>query len=244
MLVGLGKTVCRRWRQPDEGIWETRVGRRNHTLSKAMCWVALDRLVRLGEERHLKLPTPEFTTARNAIRHEVESRGYDPKLGSYVAAYDSEDVDASLLLLGLHGYADPRSPRMVGTARRVREKLGVGPLLYRNLSGREGVSSTEGCFGICSFWGVHLAALRGEHDEAHRDFETLLGYSNDVGLFAEEIDPDTGEALGNFPQAFTHVGLIGAALALEPPAGRAERRAEETAERAAAEPPLDLEVHA
>jgi GH15 family glucan-1,4-alpha-glucosidase len=224
-LAGIGRSICRLGREPDEGIWEARAGRRHHTLSKAMCWVALDRLLRLGEAGKVTIPTREFEAERRAIREAVESRGYDRKLGSYVAAFDSDDVDASLLLLGLHGYCDPRSPEMVGTAARIRERLGVGPLLYRNRSGQEGVSTREGCFGICSFWGVHQRALQGEPEAAAEDFRLLLGYANDVGLFAEEIDPATGAALGNFPQAFTHVGLIGAALALEPPAGKARRRA-------------------
>jgi len=225
MLAGFGKTVCRRWREPDEGIWETRGGRRHHTLSKAMCWIALDRLVRLGEAGQVRVPVPALAAERAAIRLAVESHGYSQASGSYVAVFDSEELDASLLLLGLHGYVDPRSQRMQASYARIRERLGVGPLLYRNRSGRDGISVDEGCFGICSFWGVEQRARQGDRAAAESDFITLLGYANDVGLFAEEIDPASGAALGNFPQAFTHIGLINAALALESPAGAARKSA-------------------
>lgn len=215
MLAGLGQTVCNLWREPDEGIWETRGGRRHHTLSKAMCWIALDRLLRLAEKGQVRIPTTRFAAECRTIRETVESSGYNEALGSYVGVLDSDELDASLLLLGLHGYADPRSARMRGTYQRIRERLGVGALLYRNRSGRDGISINEGCFGICSFWGVEQRARQGDHAGAEADFSELLGHANDVGLLGEEIDPSTGAALGNFPQAFTHVGLIRAALALD-----------------------------
>jgi GH15 family glucan-1,4-alpha-glucosidase len=149
----------------------------------------------------------------------VETEGYSERLGSYVAVLGSEELDASLLQLGLHGWADPRSERMRGTYRRIRERLGVGPLLFRNRAGKGEAPIDEGCFGICSFWGVEQRARQGDVAGAEEDFGTLLGYASDLGLYAEEIEPETGAALGNFPQAFTHVGLIRAALALEAPAG-------------------------
>ena len=213
MLVGLGRTVCRRWREPDEGIWEIRGGRRHHTLSKAMAWLALDRLLTLHREGRLRAPVREFEAARRDIRDVVERDGYDARLGSYVDVLGGGDVDASLLLLGLHGYADPGSPRMRGTHARILERLGAGGLLYRYRSD-DGLPPGEGAFGICSFWSVELRALEGDVDGATSAFEHVLSFANDVGLFAEEIDPSTGAALGNFPQAFTHVGLIGAALTL------------------------------
>jgi len=215
-LVGLGRTVVRRWREPDEGIWEPRSGRRQHTHSKAMCWVALDRLVRLcgGTE------AARFASERDAIRQAIEGHGYSARLGSYVSVFDGEAVDASLLRLSLMGYADPRSPQMRGTVARVRERLaasagaGWSGLLYRYLGEDDGLPGSEAAFGICSFWGVEARALEGEVEAARRDFEGLLAYGNDVGLFAEEIDPASGAAVGNFPQAFTHVGLINAAVTM------------------------------
>ena len=214
-LAGFGDTVVRRWREPDEGIWEPRGGRRHHTHSKAMCWIALDRLARLCEGRHVRADAARFARERDAIREAIETHGYSERLGSYVSVFGAETLDASLLLLSLMGYADPRSPRMRGTVARVRERLGINGLLYRYLDEDDGLPGGEAAFGICSFWGVEARALQGEFAAARDDFERLLSLANDVGLFAEEIDPRTGAAIGNFPQAFTHVGLINAAVTLD-----------------------------
>lgn len=217
LLVGLGKTVCRRWQEPDEGIWEIRSAPRHHTYSKAMCWVALDRLIRLHEAGRIRAPVDRFRRARDAIRESVESDGYDPEVGSYVTAFGSDEVDASLLLLPRYGYVDPRSERMMNTCRVIHRELGVDGMLYRYRHGHEddGLPGEEGAFGICSFWAVDCLAMQGSVEAARRSFEHLLELSNDVGLFAEEMDPRSGAPLGNFPQAFTHVGLIDAALVLE-----------------------------
>ncbi|HEX5438703.1 MAG TPA: glycoside hydrolase family 15 protein [Gemmatimonadaceae bacterium] len=215
-LVELGDTVCRRWREPDEGIWEVRGGRRHHTYSKAMCWVALDRLVKLQQQGHVdvSVPVDRFLAAQREIEQEIEQRGYNEHLGSYVSVFDGSDVDASLLQLARHSYVDPCSPRMRGTSGLIEARLGADGLLYRYRSHDDGLPPGEGAFGICSFWAVSVRALQGDVDGASRRFEQILSYANDVGLFAEEIDPESGEALGNFPQAFTHVGLIDAALTL------------------------------
>ncbi len=213
-LIELGHAVCRRWREPDDGIWERRAGRRHHTHAKAMCWLALDRLLNLHEAGYLKVPFEKFSAERDAIRTEVEARGYNDRLGSYVSVFDGADVDASLLVLALHGYADPGSPRMRSTYEQIRVRLGVDHLLYRYLED-DGLPPGEGAFGICGFWEVQCQAMLGDAARATAQFEHLLHYANDVGLFAEETDPGTGAALGNFPQGLTHVGVINAALALE-----------------------------
>lgn len=223
MLVGLGETVCRRWREPDEGIWEIRSGRRHHTYSKAMCWVALDRLIRLSQGGHLRAPVERFSRKRDAIRAEVERRGYNPRLGSYVSVLDGEELDASLLLLARYGWADPADPRLQATCARVHERLGAGGLLYRYLD-PDGLPPGEGAIGIASFWAVDCRCRQGDIAGAAAAFERLCGLANDVGLFAEEIDPDTGAQLGNFPQAFTHVGLIDAALTLAQHLGQGAER--------------------
>ena len=215
-LIELGHAVCRRWREPDDGIWERRNGRRHHTHAKAMCWLALDRLLKLHEAGHLTVPVKKFAAERDAIRREVEVRGYNESLATYVSVLDGTDVDASLLALALHGYADPGSPRMRSTYERIRARLGVDGLLYRYVEG-DGLPPGEGAFGICGFWEVQCRAMRGDRAGAITQFERLLRYSNDVGLFAEEIDPETGAALGNFPQGLTHVGVINAALSLQEP---------------------------
>jgi GH15 family glucan-1,4-alpha-glucosidase len=213
-LVGLGRAVCARWREPDDGIWERRAGRRHHTHSKAMCWLALDRLLKLHDRGHLRVPVNEFTAERDAIRRAIEAHGYHDRLGTYVSEFEGDRVDASLLVLALHGYADPGAIRMRSTAARIRERLGADSLLYRYLE-EDGLPPGEGAFGICGFWEVECRASGGARDAAVRQFEHLLHYANDVGLFAEQADPSSGDALGNFPQGLTHVGLINAALSLQ-----------------------------
>jgi GH15 family glucan-1,4-alpha-glucosidase len=215
LLAGFGDTVCRRWQEPDEGIWEVRGGRLHHTYSKAMCWVALDRLLKLDAQGHmLNISRQRFADTRTAIRDAIESRGYNESLRSYVSVFDGVDVDASLLLLARYGYADPKSARMRQTCARVSERLSRDGLVYRYLIDNDGLPPGEGAFGICSFWAVNCKALQGDIDGATALFERVLEYANDVGLFAEEVDPANASLLGNFPQAFTHVGLIDAALTL------------------------------
>ncbi|HEU5430918.1 MAG TPA: glycoside hydrolase family 15 protein, partial [Thermomicrobiales bacterium] len=203
MLEGLGRTVCERWREPDEGIWEGRSGRFHHTHSKALCWVALDRLIELHERHGLPIDVTRFRPERNAIRNAIERHGYNAGLGSYTQIFDGDRLDASLLTLPLYDYIDAAAPRMAATRARIRERLGRGELLYRyDAETDDGLPAGEAPFGICSFWGVECQALGGDVAGAVRTFEQLLDYANDVGLYAEEIDPNTGAALGNFPQAF------------------------------------------
>ncbi len=232
MLAGFGDTVCRRWSEPDEGIWEPRGGRRHNTYSKAMCWVALERLCRLNDEGHISAPTARYRQVQREIRDAIETRGFSQTLDSYVSALDNDTVDAALLLLSRYGYADATSARMHTTYHRIRQTLGADGLLYRYLGDDDGLPGHEGAFGICSFWAVSYLAQAGRHDEAAAAFEHVLSYANDLGLFAEEIDPTTGASLGNFPQAFTHVGLIDAALQLAHERG--------THPRPGAERPTDL----
>ena len=213
-LCAFGEYVCRHWQEPDEGIWEPRSGAAHNTHSRVLCWTALDRLLQLHAQGHLtRAPAAMFQKNRELIRGEVEARAWNPDLGSYVAQLGGDRLDATLLLLPWYGFEDAGTDRMRGTYARVREMLGAGDaLLYRY---RTEDSPGEGAFGICSFWGAEYLALGGGTPEEARDlFEQLCGYANDVGLFAEEIEPSTGAALGNFPQAFTHVGLINAAVSL------------------------------
>jgi GH15 family glucan-1,4-alpha-glucosidase len=214
MICAFGEYVCRNWQKPDEGIWETRSGRSHNTHSLVLCWTALDRLLELHSLGHLpQAPVSNFQKNREEIRRKIEEHAWNPRLGSYAARLDGDEVDASLLLLPWYGFDDASSYRMRQTYARIRERLGAGlGLLYRY---RTGESPGEGAFGISSFWGAEYLALGGGSiEEAQEVFEALIGYANDLGLFAEEIDPETGDALGNFPQAFTHVGLINAALSL------------------------------
>jgi len=234
MLDGLGRTVCRRWREPDEGIWEGRSGRFHNTHSKVLCWVALDRLIEMHEAGYLEISIDLFRKERDEIRKEIEAHGYNERIGSYTRTFDGEEMDASLLTLPLYGYIEGTNPRMRSTCTRIHEKLATGELVHRYESGTDdGLPPGEGAFGICSFWGVECVTRGGNIEGATRTFEQLLAYANDVGLFTEEIDPDTGAALGNFPQAFTHIGLINAALTLDE---YREGNAPATAER----PPNDI----
>jgi GH15 family glucan-1,4-alpha-glucosidase len=214
MLRGFGEFVCDHWQLPDEGIWEPRSGKEHNTHSRLLCWAALDRLLELHRKGHLpRAPADRFADNRERIRREIETRAWNPSLETYVAQLDGDRLDASLLLIPWYGFEPASSPRMRKTYARIQEHLGAGRgLLYRY---RTEDSPGEGAFGIYSFWAAEYLALGGGTAAQAQDaFDRLCGYANDVGLFAEEIEPDTGRALGNFPQAFTHVGLIGAALSL------------------------------
>ncbi len=225
LVSGLGETVLRTWREPDNGMWEVRGPRRHFTQSKVMCWVALDRLLRLADEGMLTLPRDrdEVERERSAIREAIETEAWSDDLASYVAWFGGDEVDASLLLLGVVGYEDPGSDRMQGTLARIREHLAVGGLLRRYRYG-DGLAGGEAAFGICAFWEVELLARSGRLDEAERRFEHAARFANDVGLLSEEIDPSTGELFGNFPQAFTHLGLVSAANRIARARGRPPER--------------------
>jgi GH15 family glucan-1,4-alpha-glucosidase len=212
VLIGLGKYVAKHWDRPDEGIWEPRGGQENHTHSRLMCWTALDRLLALSDKGMLDgVPREEFRRERERIRQQILTRAWNEALQSYTSVLDGNCVDATLLRIPWYGLENADSRRMSLTYRKICEELGTRDgLLYRYKR-----QPPEGAFGICGFWAVeHLALGGGTLRQAHDLFNQLLSYSNDLGLFSEEIDPESGDALGNFPQAFTHVGLISAALTL------------------------------
>lgn len=212
VLVGFGKYVAKHWDQADEGIWEPRSGRAQHTHSRLLCWTALDRLLELHRKKCIKsLPHDLFETERQKIREQIERRAWNEKLQIYTSTLDGTDVDSTLLRLTWYGFEKAGTERMQQTYTAVRRDLGAGDsLLYRYKR-----QPPEGAFGICGFWGAEFLATGGSSlADAHNCFQQLLKYQNDLGLFGEEIDPESGDALGNFPQAFTHVGLISAALSL------------------------------
>ena len=212
VLVGFGKYVAQNWNQPDEGIWEPRSGRRNNTHSRLLCWTALDRLLAMDEKGLLTgVPRDWFTGERNRIREQIEQRAWNDRLQSYADVLDGDGIDATLLRIPWYGFEEAGSERMRNTYKNVCEHLNAGnDLLFRYRR-----NPWEGAFGICGFWKVEYLALGGGTlKEAYQHFDALLKFGNDLGLFAEEIDPSSGDALGNFPQAFTHIGLISAALTL------------------------------
>jgi GH15 family glucan-1,4-alpha-glucosidase len=213
LIARLGERVCALWQRPDHGIWERRGDPARHVHSMALCWVALDRLLAMARDGHLCAPASRFARVRDDIRDAIEQRGRS--CGTYTSLFDGETVDSSLLLLALYGYVAADDPVMAATYRRIRRELAHDGLFRRYRSDTEdGLPPGEGAFGICSFWSVEYLARVGRIEQAEDDLARLCALSNDVGLFAEEFDPRDGSALGNFPQAFTHVGLINAALAI------------------------------
>jgi GH15 family glucan-1,4-alpha-glucosidase len=215
VLRELGDFVCRNWREPDQGIWEPRGEPEHRTHSRLLCWVALDRLAELGERGLVAhVDRGKLAAECAAIRADIEAHAYDPALGSYTGAFGRPELDASTLLMTWYGFHPSNAPRMRSTFACLRERLDAGRgLLYRYEHSRR---TGEGAFWICSFWAVeHLARGGGSLAEAHDMMKAACSYANDLGLMAEEIDATTGDALGNFPQAYTHVGLISAALTIE-----------------------------
>jgi GH15 family glucan-1,4-alpha-glucosidase len=178
-----------------------------------MCWVALDRVLKMHARGQISgIPARKCEAERQRIRGAIEARAWSTKLGAYSQALGSDDLDASVLLLARHGFEEAFSQRMQQTHASIRNRLGPRQgLLYRNQQSKD---RHEGAFALCSFWEVDFLARSGNRSEAHEIFKAALAYANDVGLFAEEIDPENGDALGNFPQGFTHLGVINAALAL------------------------------
>jgi GH15 family glucan-1,4-alpha-glucosidase len=222
LLASLGD----RWREPDEGIWEVRGPRRHFTHSKVMCWVAFDRAVAVADELEFECPIDKWRAIRDEIHDEVCAHAYNEDVGAFTQTYDSRDLDAAVLMIPLVGFLPPSDPRVVSTIDAIRRDVNAGGLssdglIMRYIPTREsldGIGEREGVFLPCSFWLVEALALAGKSDDAHALFERLLTFGTDVGLFAEEYDPEAPRLLGNFPQAFTHLALVAAAQTLEPDA--------------------------
>ncbi|WP_166434102.1 glycoside hydrolase family 15 protein [Roseovarius spongiae] len=206
--------ICQSWTLPDNGMWEMRDERRHHTYSKAMCWAALDSVLQLCEMGHLRLDTKRLKRERDAIRANILAHGRSPTQPTLTGAYGRDYLDAALLLLPRIGLIAADDPMMVATFERIERELGHGAQVRRYPDGMDGFDSTEGTFTACGFWAADYLARRGDVDKAHARIEELLHNANDLGLMSEETDPETGEMLGNFPQAFSHAGLIRAAATL------------------------------
>jgi GH15 family glucan-1,4-alpha-glucosidase len=205
------------WRKEDAGIWEVRGPARHFTHSKVMAWVAFDRAVRLHEEFGRDGPVERWRALRDEIKTEVLASAWSERKHAFAQSYGADELDASLLLMPIVGFLPPDDPRVVATVEAIRRELTVDGLVLRyrtEAGGVDGLPAGEGVFLACSFWLVEVLTLQGRQDDARRLFERLLALRNDVGLLAEEYDPIAGRQLGNFPQAFTHLALVGAALAL------------------------------
>ncbi|QBD78058.1 glycoside hydrolase family 15 protein [Ktedonosporobacter rubrisoli] len=205
------------WQEPDEGIWEVRGGPKPFVHSRLMSWVAFDRGLRLSRHRGLPAPLVEWTRASADIYEEIMAKGWNEKKKSFVQYYGSNSVDASALLMVITKFAGPRDPRILHTVERIQKELCSDSLVHRYnplTAANDGLGSIEGTFSMCSFWLAETLARAGRLEEARLMLEKMLSYSNHVGLYAEEIGP-TGEALGNFPQAFTHLSLITACYTID-----------------------------
>jgi GH15 family glucan-1,4-alpha-glucosidase len=216
MIESLANYAAKIWNEPDEGLWEVRGGKGNFVYSKVMCWVALDHAVSLagvvGRDEGKQIST--WKEERSRIWDTVMTRGWSKEKKSFTQKLDSESLDASALLFSTVGFVKGNDPKMLTTIEAIRKELDDGDGLIRRYSTEDGLPGKEGSFVLASFWLVDALALAGRIDDAKGLFNSLLSKANDVGLYSEEIDPRTGDFLGNFPQAYTHVGLINSALTL------------------------------
>jgi GH15 family glucan-1,4-alpha-glucosidase len=212
-LSALADRACSAWNEPDHGIWEVRHGENHFTYSKLMVWLALQRAVHLHGRNVLEGDVARWSETRDLLRDQVLRKGYDPEVGAFVQAFGSKDLDASNLLIPFYELLPYDDGRVQGTIDQTLQGLTTNGLVYR-YHAEDGLEGEEGAFGLCTFWLVDALALSGRLDEAWEIFEGIARRANHVGLFSEQIDPETGEALGNFPQAFTHIGLINSRLYL------------------------------
>jgi alpha,alpha-trehalase len=220
-LTAAADTAAARWQEKDQGIWEIRGEPRDFLYSKLMCWVAMDRAIALASHLGAQDKVTDWTATRDEIREAIVTRGWNERAAAYTQAFGSEDLDASSLMLAITGFLPGDDPRMKATidaiARRLTDERG---LVYRYLA-KDGEPGAEGTFLLCTFWLAQAQALAGDVDAATATFERAVAAINDVGLLSEEVDPRTGEMIGNYPQAFSHIGLINAAWAISQHGGRA-----------------------
>jgi GH15 family glucan-1,4-alpha-glucosidase len=231
-LRKLTNWVVKNWNQPDEGIWEVRGGKQHFVDSRVMCWVALDRAIRLADKRSFPSDYDLWIKTRDTIYEEIMEKGWNKEIGAFTQAYGSDALDASMLIMPLVFFVSPTDPRMLKTLDAINKSPSQGGLVVNSLvyrynteHGIDGLSGDEGTFNICSFWLVEAltrAGSAGDKERLHQArliFEQMLGYANHLGLYAEETGPN-GEALGNFPQAYTHLALISAAFNLDRALGK------------------------
>jgi GH15 family glucan-1,4-alpha-glucosidase len=215
-LVRIIDWLCDHWDQPDEGIWETRGGRKNFTYGRFQAWVALDRAIKLATRRARPASLTRWATERDRVYNQIMERGWKPEVGAFTQHYETHVLDSSLLMMPLQGFIAPRDPMWLSTLEAMDRELVADSLVYRyNPSASpDGLAGEEGTFSLCTFWYVDALARAGRLDDARLTLEKMFTYANHLGLYSEEIG-STGEQLGNFPQAFSHLSLIGAAINLD-----------------------------
>jgi pentatricopeptide repeat protein len=219
--------VSDNWDQPDEGVWETRGGRKDFTYGRFQCWVALDRAIKLAGRNGRPAEVPRWTAARDRIYAQIMDRGWNSKVKAFTQHYGTEVLDSSLLLMPLEGFVSPRDPMWLSTLEAMDRELVSDSLVYRYnpAASPDGLHGDEGTFSLCTFLYVDALARAGRLDDAVLTFQKMHTYSNSLGLYSEEIGA-TGEQLGNFPQAFTHLSLINSAITLNNELDRRASRAE------------------
>lgn len=214
-MLGLGKIICDKWNEEDNGIWEDRASPAHHTHSKVMAWVGLDRLIKLSKRYGWKqAPVEKYEEVKRRLQDQIENLGFNSELNSYTRVFRENTVDASSLIFSLVDYCSADSPNMISTVERISKHLSKNNLLYRYLNEDDGLQGGEGAFGICNFWMVENLAKQGRLKEATDLFEEVMKYAGKTGLLSEELNTDSKELAGNFPQGFTHIGLINAALTI------------------------------
>jgi GH15 family glucan-1,4-alpha-glucosidase len=218
-LIGCADAAAQRWSEPDAGIWEVRGDPQHFLYSKLMCWVALDRAIAMAGPLRAGDKIADWRAAANQIREQILARGWSDAANAFTQAFGSDVLDASALMIPLVGFLPADDPRVLATIDTIAERLtDARGLVYRYLTdadaNADGLTGQEGTFLLCTFWLAQALAAAGQIERARDVFERAISHRNDVGLLSEEIDPDTGEMLGNFPQAFSHIGLVNAAWAI------------------------------
>ncbi len=216
-LRAVVELAIRRWEEPDESIWEVRHERLHFTYSKLMCWVAVDRGIRIGDRYRLPFDSARWRAARRTMHRRISSEGYSSRVGAFTQYLGGDVLDAAVLRISQIRFLPDRDPRVRSTVRAIEKQLATGVLVrrYDTRETDDGIAGDEGAFFMCSFWLADALAHLGEVEEAQRRFERLLSFGSPLGLFSEEVDMRSGELLGNFPQAFTHLALVGAAVNIE-----------------------------
>jgi GH15 family glucan-1,4-alpha-glucosidase len=219
-LIDLADAAARRWVEPDQGIWEVRGEPRDFVYSKLMCWVALERAVALADRLQAHDRVAHWKKVRREIHEAIVTKGWSDRANAFTQSFGSDDLDASNLMMALVGFLPGNDPRILATIDAIDERLTDGRGLVYRYRSHDGLEGEEGTFVLCTFWLAHAMALSDQPARARAVFERAAAFVNDVGLLAEEVDAETGELLGNFPQAFSHIGLVNAAWAIS----EAERR--------------------
>jgi GH15 family glucan-1,4-alpha-glucosidase len=213
-LADAADTAAERWKEKDQGIWEIRGEPRDFLYSKLMCWVALDRAIQLAGQIGAQDRVSRWSRIRDEIKSAILDQGWNDRVHAFTQSFGSDDLDASNLTIPIWGFLPPNDPRVISTIEATAKGLTDEHGLVYRYRAHDGLEGEEGTFLLCTFWFAQVQAMAGRIEQAKETFSRAIGYANDLGLLAEEVDPKTRELLGNFPQAFSHIGLVNAAWAI------------------------------